>query len=151
MKQTTYRALIFAKILMLDSLLKIGAVHHDIKPDNILVSNDGHLALADFSVGRLVEDGHEPMRNWVPWYAAPEHRQAELHNTRVGHPADVWSIGICLLEMYCHSTQSLIDTGRFTENQTTLADDVREMAVMHYLRGHNPVLWDLLCKASVIP
>ena len=86
------------QVVMLDSLHRMGAMHHDIKPDNILVSSDGHLVLADFSIGRLVDGDHKSFVGWQPWYGAPECMGID-YDVKPGHAADVWSMGVCILEM----------------------------------------------------
>jgi serine/threonine-protein kinase MRCK len=45
-------------VLAISSLHKLGYVHRDIKPDNVLIDVSGHIVLADFgSCLKLQEDG----------------------------------------------------------------------------------------------
>jgi serine/threonine protein kinase len=74
-----------------------GLVHRDIKPANVLMSPDGRVHLTDFGIARLVAASHVTRTGDVlgtPAYFAPE----QVTGEPVGPPADVYALGLVLLE-----------------------------------------------------
>ncbi len=74
-----------------------GIVHRDIKPANILITADGQVKVADFGVARLADASALTISGstlGTVAYMAPE----QLADHQVGPAADVWSLGIVLLE-----------------------------------------------------
>jgi tetratricopeptide (TPR) repeat protein/predicted Ser/Thr protein kinase len=76
-----------------------GVVHRDVKPGNILLSDD-HALLADFGVARLVESREGTLTGTglalgTPVYFSPEQATGEQH---IDGRSDIYSLGCVLFE-----------------------------------------------------
>jgi serine/threonine protein kinase len=75
-----------------------GVMHRDLKPQNLLVSRDGRLKLADFGLARAFCPPIRPLTHEVVtlWYRPPE---ILLGSQTYAPPVDVWAIGAIFVEM----------------------------------------------------
>ncbi|KAJ1958104.1 hypothetical protein GGI12_004825 [Dipsacomyces acuminosporus] len=85
-------------VLALSHLHKLGIVFRDIKPENCLLNNKGHLVLTDFGLSKtaLGEDGKTNTFCGTPSYMAPEILDT---SSSYDFSVDWWSMGILLYEM----------------------------------------------------
>eukprot|EP01065_Artemidia_motanka_P007939 TRINITY_DN13973_c0_g1_i1.p1 TRINITY_DN13973_c0_g1~~TRINITY_DN13973_c0_g1_i1.p1 ORF type:complete len:439 (+),score=125.15 TRINITY_DN13973_c0_g1_i1:170-1486(+) len=70
-------------------------VYRDLKPENVLLSADGHIVLTDFGLSKMLKEGRTKTFCGTPEYLAPE---ILLHKGH-GKPVDWWSFGTLLYEM----------------------------------------------------
>jgi serum/glucocorticoid-regulated kinase 2 len=91
-----------ARFYAIQIMLSIGYLHkqdivyRDIKPENILIGEDGYLYLADFGLAKSVKKGELATTFCgTPEYLAPEIIKEEGHN----HAVDWWACGILIYEM----------------------------------------------------
>ncbi len=79
-------------VIGLEVMHKNNVLHADFKPANIFIGAS-HASLGDFGLSCRLKDGeHEVQKkNGTPNYMAPE-----VHQMKLGKPADIWSVGATL-------------------------------------------------------
>ena len=68
-------------------------IHRDVKPDNIILTADGHVKVADFGLAALGSAGESAMAGGkvlgTPYFMSPEHCRGEATDAR----SDIYSLG----------------------------------------------------------
>jgi serine/threonine protein kinase/tetratricopeptide (TPR) repeat protein len=78
---------------------RAGVIHHDVKPDNVILS-DGRAVLTDFGVASLAVDSGKRGVVGTPAYLAPEVLRGELSDHRV----DIYAVACMAFELIAGET-----------------------------------------------
>ncbi len=76
-----------------------GIVHRDIKPDNLLLGEDGDVRIADFGLVKAIGPSEDESSSGAvigtPAYMSPE----QFQRGEVDHRSDLYALGCCLFEL----------------------------------------------------
>ncbi len=84
----------------LAALHEVGAVHRDVKPENVILTHDGFVKVMDFGVAFVAEEARRTSTSGfvgTVLYAAPE--QFASAGARIDGRADLYALGVVLYEL----------------------------------------------------
>ena len=83
-------------ILALEHLAKQSIVHRNLKPENLLVDDEGYIAINDFGAAKIIEERTYTIVG-TAYYMAPE----VITGKGYSNSCDLWSMGVILYEFVC--------------------------------------------------
>lgn len=95
--------------------------HHDLRPPNVLVSEDTFI-LADFGLGSLKDSAalsHTPYKIITGDYIAPECTDMEENPQTVNRSIDVWAFGCLILEIVTYMLKGAEGVQEFRDRRLT--------------------------------
>ena len=107
---------------------RLGVVHRDLKPQNIMIDDGGQAKIMDFGIARSVEAPGVTQTGVIigtPDYISPEQAGGEKADQR----SDIYSLGVMLYEMVTGSVPFRGDTAFSValKHQTQLPQDPRKL------------------------
>ena len=86
----------------LSALHAAGIIHKDLKPDNVLISNDGRVTITDFGIASALSESEPESTVAAPISGTPAYMAPEqvLGYGRIDTRADLYAVGVILFQLF---------------------------------------------------
>jgi serine/threonine protein kinase len=129
----------------LEAIHQVGIVHRDLKPHNVMLRQDGILAITDFGIAKQVSmqitDTGAGEVVGTPYYLSPEQALGQPVDAR----SDIYSLGVMMFEMltgrrpyHAASAQELLDLHIHAPVPTLPANMQRLQPVLDRMMAKDP-------------
>jgi serine/threonine protein phosphatase PrpC len=129
----------------LDYMHKGGVVHRDLKPQNIMLCNDGSIRIMDFGIAKALASRRLTFVGFTPAMGTPDYMAPEqVRGSRGDQRTDIYSLGAILYEMATGETPFGGDSAYVIMNARVTGDPMAPRKVNGKL---TPVLEEIILHA----
>lgn len=126
-------------IRVLEKVHKAGVVYRDLKPENVMIENDGSIKVIDFGLAKVIGDEKTNTICGSAQYMAPEVLNGEFYDYSI----DFWSLGAVLFE--CFVGKPPFDGGNLKEIRENVINGEAEFGKIYDIWARD-FIRKLLCK-----
>jgi len=131
-------------VIVLEELSDRNIVYRDLKPENVMLDQQGYLKLIDFGIAKKLEEGKARTFTMIgtPHYMAPEVMRGHGYGTEV----DLWSLGVMLFEFVCGYLPFADELDDPTEVCTAVLKDPLQFPPRYKDQHGQAIMRGLLCR-----
>ena len=123
-----------------------GVIHQDIKPENILILDDGEIRLIDFGIALEKKERKLFSRGYSKFIGTPDYMAPERLLGRPGDEStDVYAVGVMLYELFCGRTPFDALDGSSALTSQNVSDDPPD--ILRFNSDLSPVLATIIMHA----
>mmetsp|Transcript_29891 Transcript_29891/g.86907 ORF Transcript_29891/g.86907 Transcript_29891/m.86907 type:complete len:936 (+) Transcript_29891:94-2901(+) len=130
--------------VVLEELCDRNILYRDLKPENVMLDQQGYLKLIDFGIAKKLEEGKSKTFTMIgtPHYMAPEVMRGHGYGTEV----DLWSLGVMLFEFVCGYLPFADELDDPTEVCTAVLKDPLSFPSRYRDQSGKTMMQGLLCR-----